>query len=264
MTDEKFMFIQDSKEKKSVAASAFRTRTHCGKGGPVKFPSDFMTRKELNAMNGECKTYTMRDPLTWEQFKALPDDLKVEYVKWVREEFNIPDIAFTEVFGIAQPTLYKWLRTLGLSRGKNSSSSHKMWNYSDDRDRFLAWLNQEKNKEEREEEVSVETPEDISEDISEAARKEYEDKVTGENLETCMSSTEACSKVVLHQGGGIQVVSAPNMPVCPDSGSLTFERVYTYDALQTIRTILTNARCKIHISWEYYPEGETEFDKTSR
>ena len=46
-TDEQYEMIRDSREKKSIAASAFKQKTHCGKGGRVKFPSDYMSKKEL-------------------------------------------------------------------------------------------------------------------------------------------------------------------------------------------------------------------------
>ena len=42
-SDEQFAMIEDCREKKSTAASAFKQRTHCGKGGGVKLASDFMT-----------------------------------------------------------------------------------------------------------------------------------------------------------------------------------------------------------------------------
>ena len=77
MSDEKYELMQDTRDKAITARSARSTRTHCGKGGAVKFPSDNLTKKEREAMNGKCETYRMNDPMTWEQFKAMPDDLKV-------------------------------------------------------------------------------------------------------------------------------------------------------------------------------------------
>lgn len=62
MTDERFTFIEDCKDKKRTARGAHNKRTHCGKGGAVMFPSDYLTTKEKKAMNGECKAYRMNDP----------------------------------------------------------------------------------------------------------------------------------------------------------------------------------------------------------
>ena len=273
MTDEKYTFIQDCKDKKSTAASAFRARTHCGKSGQVRLPSDFMTRKELNAMNGECKSYRMRDPMTWAEFKELPDDLKAEYVQWVREEFKVPDNAFAELFNTAPGTVYKWFRTLGFGRGKDSSSSHKMWMYSDDRTRFLAWMNADKGEKKEEpavEEKTEETPVDIP--VEEPAVKE-EPEIINEPMLTddlfkkyvahaVEAAEEFKRRAMKNEEPNIPsptiFTGYPSIPVSPQSGSLTFEHNFVHDALETIQSLLVNRRAKIHISWEYDNEGETE------
>ena len=53
MNDEKYVFINDCAEKKRTARGIHNKRTHAGKGGKVIFPSDYLTRKEREAMNGE-------------------------------------------------------------------------------------------------------------------------------------------------------------------------------------------------------------------
>lgn len=63
LPDEPLEMIEDSISKKRAAQSARHRRTHCGKSGSVKFPSDYMTKKELKAMNGECKSYRLNDPM---------------------------------------------------------------------------------------------------------------------------------------------------------------------------------------------------------
>ena len=52
MTDEKYTYIQDVRDKKVTARSARSKRTHNGKGGSVKFPSDYMTQNiQWDVMN---------------------------------------------------------------------------------------------------------------------------------------------------------------------------------------------------------------------
>ena len=53
MTDEKYTFVTDVAEKKRIARGSFNKRTHNGKGGKVRFPSDYLSNKERNKMNGE-------------------------------------------------------------------------------------------------------------------------------------------------------------------------------------------------------------------
>ena len=90
MKDETYLFVSDMKDKKVTARSARNKRTHCGKGGRVRFPSDNLSKKELQKMNGECKAYRLNDPMGWKEFKAMPDDLKITYIKLLRKEFNVP------------------------------------------------------------------------------------------------------------------------------------------------------------------------------
>ncbi len=100
LPDEQWVMIKDSIDKKNIARSSHNKRSHCGKGGSVKFPSDYMTKKELKAMNGEVKTYHLNDPMTWEEFKKLPDDIKIAYIKNLREKFEVPNKTLAESFGI--------------------------------------------------------------------------------------------------------------------------------------------------------------------
>ena len=59
LPDEQYVLREDTREKAITARSARHTRTHCGKGGAVKFPSDYLSKKELKAMNGETKSYNI-------------------------------------------------------------------------------------------------------------------------------------------------------------------------------------------------------------
>lgn len=74
MTDEKFTFVEDVKEKKIASRSARNRIAHTGKGGKVRFPHDNLTRKELEAMNGELRVYRMNDPI------MLQDEVVNDYI----------------------------------------------------------------------------------------------------------------------------------------------------------------------------------------
>lgn len=122
MKDETYAFIQDVKQRGDIARSARNTRTHNGKGGRVKFSSDYKTRKELNAMNGECKSYRLNEPMKWNEFKAMPDDIKVTYIKMLQQKYNVPCTKLGEMFGVERLTVSKMLKKLNIevrSRGRN-------------------------------------------------------------------------------------------------------------------------------------------------
>lgn len=135
MTDEKYVFVSEVRDKKRTATGAFHKRTHAGKGGAVKFPSDFMTQKERNAMNGEVTTYRMNDPMTWAEFRKLPDDIKIMYIKSIREKFGVSDCQIFKMMGISQPQGQRKLQALGLGRGRGQ------WPKEFDAEAWERWLN---------------------------------------------------------------------------------------------------------------------------
>jgi hypothetical protein len=135
MKDETFVFIQDVKEKGQTARSARSKRTHNGKGGRVKFPSDYMTKKEILKMNGEVKSYRLNSPMTWDEFNAMPDDIKISYIKLIREKFGVPDSHIGTMLGIRQNRISKETIRLGINGGRGSGKVK--WN----KDAWLAWCN---------------------------------------------------------------------------------------------------------------------------
>lgn len=139
MNDEKYVFIQDVREKKNIARSAKHVRTHNGAGGSVKFPSDYLSNKERKAMNGECKSYRLNEPLTWEDFGELPSDLKRDYILALRKKFNVPDAEIAKMFDIRPRTLCDYFKRhaeLNLSKGKGSGNYVATW----DKDGWIKWL----------------------------------------------------------------------------------------------------------------------------
>lgn len=135
MTDEVYEFIQDCKDKKITARSARNKRTHTGKGGRVRFPSDNLTKKEREAMNGEVKSYRMNDPVSWKEFKSWPEEHQITYIKLLRQKYNAPDKAIAIMMGVSRPHLCRYIGELGLSLGRGANKKSDSW----DEDGFYAW-----------------------------------------------------------------------------------------------------------------------------
>jgi DNA-binding transcriptional regulator YiaG len=127
MSDEQYELMQDTREKKVTARSARHARTHCGKGGRVKFPSDYLSKKQLQAMNGNVKEYSMNKPINWETFKMMPQDLQIEYVKKMRTKFGVPDTKLADAMGANRVTFGKYIRCLGLGLGKAAGAFNRDW-----------------------------------------------------------------------------------------------------------------------------------------
>ena len=115
------MFYDECADRKRTARGAFNKRTHNGKRGGVKFPSDYLSKKEKNKMNGEIKVYKMNEPITYAEFKGYPDDLKKQYVNNLREKFDVSDTAIAEMMGINNKTLNKLLNIIDASGGRRGS-----------------------------------------------------------------------------------------------------------------------------------------------
>lgn len=130
MNDIKYTFIQEVKEKKVTARGSHNRRTHAGKGGAVKFPSDYLSKKELKAMSSEVKTYKMNEPISWAEFKAMPEDLQRQYLKNLRESYNVSFSEIGRMFGVSKYAINATARSLGIGQGSPGSKKdfdRKSW-----------------------------------------------------------------------------------------------------------------------------------------
>lgn len=212
MTDEKYVFTQDSQTKKNIARSASKRRTHNGKGGRVRLPSDNLSKKELKAMSGECKSYRLNEPMNYREFKAMPDDLKVTYIKLLREKYGVPDCKIGEMMGINKVTFSQEIKRIGLGHGEKHGG-YKKW----DTDGFYAWCGGSSVTKQEEEIPVVEEP--VAEEVTEEVPVETPVEIPVETY------------------------------AIPHHGNMTFNG-RTEDILKTVGCLLRNADVRIHITWE--------------
>lgn len=135
MTDEEYIFRTECAEKKRTARGSFNRLPHAGRGGKVKMPSDYLTKKEREAMNGEVITYQMNKPMSWAQFKKMPDDTKREYINSIIHKYDPQQTAVAAMFGVTPRTLYVLCEELGIhfKRGGTQRENRN--------DAFWAWVN---------------------------------------------------------------------------------------------------------------------------
>jgi hypothetical protein len=108
-------WYDDIREKSHTARSAKNRKRGGGKRGSAKLPSDYMTDKQLRAMNGEVATYRLGAPMTWAEFKEMPEDLQVIYVKKLRKLYNVPDEVLAYSMGSDISEFNERIRKLKLS-----------------------------------------------------------------------------------------------------------------------------------------------------
>lgn len=236
MTDEKYVLMQDVRDKKVTARSAKNARTHTGKRGRVRLPSDNLSKKELEKMNGEVKSYRLNAPMKWREFKTMPDDLKVAYIKALRAKYGVPDNEIAKMFGVDRQTAGKWFRCLGLGLGKCAGSKRRTF----DEESWLAWCNGVSVPAIAEENMAVEEPTEKDEEIPvELFESEH---VVPEFVPTVKALPDREEKAMAF----------------PCSGNMTFEGT-AESVLNTIRVLLGGANVRMSVTWEVYPEqGERE------
>lgn len=224
MNDEKYLFLSDCREKKNIANSARNRRTHCGKGGKVKLPSDNLSKKELEKMNGECKSYKLNDPMSWEEFRAMPDDIKVIYIKALRQRFNPPNSYLAEMMRVSGCAFSRCMKELGLSDGK-SRSGRTHW----DKDGFLAWRQ------------GIKIPADETAEVVEPADEPAADLEKPEEVHI-----ESMPEEVIEE----EAEATPRLLYAiPESGNMVFNGDIR-GILNSLSAMFGNAKVHMSITWD--------------
>lgn len=68
-------------------------------------------------------TYQLGAPMSWKEFKALPDDLKRQYIRSLRDRFNVNAVKLAEMFGVSECYMRGFLRDLGLGEKTHRNMS---------------------------------------------------------------------------------------------------------------------------------------------
>ena len=94
MNDVEFILKEDIKEKKQ-AGRGYYHKKNGSKSKKCRLPSDSLSKKEIEKMNGECKVYNLNKPMSYSNFCAMPVDLQIKYLEMLRDKFgaNQRDIA---------------------------------------------------------------------------------------------------------------------------------------------------------------------------
>lgn len=125
-------FDYDALQKKRVASGA-RHRVRAKRG--CHLPSDSLTAAQKRRLNGEVKTYNMNAPMTWAEFKEMPDDLKVTYLNRLADEYQANQKMIAGMLGISRAALCRLSADLGVE-AKNARI--RGGNIAVDRDRRWA------------------------------------------------------------------------------------------------------------------------------
>lgn len=105
-------FDYDAMQKKRIARGAAhmkRKRKGCS------LPSDYLTAAQKRRLNGPVSTYKLDEPMSWESFKAMPEDLQKQYILNLQNTYQTNDKMIGKLFGKSDVTVGEYRKKLGIN-----------------------------------------------------------------------------------------------------------------------------------------------------
>ena len=88
MKDEEYVFYQDIKEKKSTARGAFHKKGG-SKSKKCTLPHEYLSKKEIEKMNGPITTWSMNKFYKYAEFKSMPADIQEAYLTTLIKKYRV-------------------------------------------------------------------------------------------------------------------------------------------------------------------------------
>lgn len=104
-------FDYDAMQKKRIARGASHMK-HNRKG--CSLPSDYLTAAQKRRLNGPVSTYKLDEPMNWESFKAMPEDLQKKYILNLQETYQANNNMLGKMFGVTGVSVCKMRHALGI------------------------------------------------------------------------------------------------------------------------------------------------------
>ena len=106
-------FDYDAMQKKRIARGA----SHMKRGSISKkctLPSDYLTAAQKRRLNGPVSTYKLDEPMSWESFKAMPEDLQKKYILGLQENYGATDEMIGKMFKKSDTIALRLRNTLNI------------------------------------------------------------------------------------------------------------------------------------------------------
>lgn len=104
-------FDYDAMQKKRIARGASHMK-HNRKG--CSLPSDYLTAAQKRRLNGPVSTYKLDEPMSWESFKAMPEDLQKKYILNLQETYQANNDMLGKMFGVTGVSVCRMRNALGI------------------------------------------------------------------------------------------------------------------------------------------------------
>ena len=119
MTDAAYIFKTETMDRKRTARGV-HNMSLTGKGA-VKFPSDYLSRREVKNMSSAVISCDMTKPIEWKRFKKLSGDTQKEYILRLVDKYDVPKRKIAEMLGINYSTLKILCDKVGVKTGRGAS-----------------------------------------------------------------------------------------------------------------------------------------------
>lgn len=116
-------FDYDVKSRKALVPSA-RRRKNGVKSKKCTLPSEYLTKKERTALNGELTSINTNKVYSYKEFMDFPESLQAEYVRSLKERFDVTPNMLAKLMGCSGSTTARLMKSLGYNlSGHNSRST---------------------------------------------------------------------------------------------------------------------------------------------
>ena len=107
-------FDYEVMQKKRIARGASRMKRG-SKSNKCTLPSDYLTAAPKRSLNGPVSTYKLDEPMSWESFKAMPEDLQKQYILNLQNTYQANDKMIGKLFGKSDVTVGEYRKKLGIN-----------------------------------------------------------------------------------------------------------------------------------------------------
>lgn len=145
-------FDYDVRQKAILARSA-RYKKNGSRTRWVSLPSDHLSLAAKKKMNGSVSVYKLGEKISWNDFRAYPKEMQIEYLKSFKEKFNASPGMMISVFGCAPSAFYSYTKDHPHIKGilnRTPTSAEKEY--------FQKWLAEQMPVEEPKKQEKVEKP----------------------------------------------------------------------------------------------------------
>lgn len=134
MTDERYSYVEDVKNRKNVARSG-------GKKGKSRYgcmlPVDYMTTKEKRDANSRWISVTYDRPISFDKFLAYSDDDKKKYLQTIIDKYAGDTGKIAKMFGCTEAKIKVFRQNLGVIYNIERQRDETLWDVFLTFDEFL-------------------------------------------------------------------------------------------------------------------------------